>query len=386
MLCDLSPLPVAVEEYVDLRHYLPLIDRARAGSLGWRDWIAGKNALYCLADAMSQAATDQVPDDDLACMRQAVVVPEATLASIVVPCGRLTGEQTRDLLNVLCFDPKRRGLEVWDQPLIPCGDGLVFLVPSFVKTGNPARALENFVAEWGGVSFDVRGTPFEKYVVAEIRKRSSARAERGITIQWQGNQDLEFDVVVWWEGYLLLLEAKCEKAAFSPADYHRARKQVEKSNDQLVLRRQALPHVWSALRKKAPSLGLPERYVGDDRVLCVSITNIMDFTGYCRDAVVVTDDSCFFRFFGDRIVKQCVLGDDFIEDVEPIRARETPHPSELMPYLLNPVQMRRLTHNMKLKTYTSFRLLRRAVQASFRFMWNTLQTPMTSSLSGNPSS
>ena len=135
----------------------------------------------------------------------------------------------------------------------------MFLVPSFVRTGNAACALENFVTEWGGVSFNVRGTPFEKYVLAEIRNRCSTRAERGITIQGHGGKDLEFDILALWEGYVLLVEAKCEKAVFSAADYFRAKKQIEKSIDQLVLRRQALPQIWSALPAKAAHVGVARR-------------------------------------------------------------------------------------------------------------------------------
>lgn len=350
-LCSLCHLRVVVEEYVNHRHYQPLIDRVKIGSIGWHDWVSGKEVLYCLADAMGQAVTNQVPDDDQACMRQVVIMPEITLVGIVVAGTSLKEEQARDLLTALRFDPKRKSLEVWDQPLIPCGDGLVLFVPSLVSTGSPARALENFINEWGGVSFDARGTPFEEYLVREIHNRSTARAEGGVRIQRDGENDLEFDVIVWWEGYLLLLEAKCEKTVFSPADYHRAKRQIEKSIDQLVRRRHALHDVWPALREKCNSLALPETYIGDDHVLCVSITNIMDFTGHSRDGVVVTDDSCFFRFFDDRMIKKFVLGDSIseVEDVEAIRDSEVPHPAELMRYLLNPPQMRRLIEKMRLK-------------------------------------
>ena len=59
----------------------------------------------------------------------------------------------------------------------------------------------------------------------------------GIKIERAGEKQLEFDVVALWEGYLLLLEAKCVKAVFSAADYHRAKSQIEKSLDQLILRK-----------------------------------------------------------------------------------------------------------------------------------------------------
>ena len=53
------------------------------------------------------------------------------------------------------------------------------------------------------------------------------------------------------------------------------------------------------------------------------------------------------------MVKGYVVGDDVteVEDVGPILRGETPHPAELMTYLLNPPQMRRLTEKMQLKPH-----------------------------------
>lgn len=338
----------AVEQYVDRRHYGPMVERVKVGSLGWREWCDGKSAMYCLADGIAEAAALQLPDDDLSCMRQVVVVHEDILQGILVGCGALTAAQALDFVNALRFDPKRKSLEIWDQPLIPCGEKSLFLVPTFIKAGNPARALENFVSEWGGASFDLRGTPFVNYVVKELHERSIARAKSELAIRLSDGSELEFDIVVWWEGYVLLLEAKCEKAVFSASDYHRAKAQIEKAIDQLSIRRSALAGVWSELREKAPSLGLPVECVGNERVLCIAITNIMDFTGYSRDDVVVTDDSCFFRFFGDRVIRTHSSDGHINEEVEPIRASEVPHPSELMPFLLNPAPMRVFTERVVL--------------------------------------
>jgi hypothetical protein len=235
-LCSLAPLKAAVEEYVDQRHYGPMVDRVVVGSLGWHEWCDGKAALYCLADAISLAATAQLPDDDLSCMRQVLVVRDDTLASILVACDALSFDHAVEFVNALRFDPQRKSLEIWDQPLIPCGERVLFLVPTLIKSGTPARALENFVSQWGGASFDLRGTPFEDYIVAGIHDRSTARAQSGIEVQLKGGAILEFDIVVWWEGYLLLIEAKCQKAVFSAADYHRADVQIGKAINQLIVR------------------------------------------------------------------------------------------------------------------------------------------------------
>lgn len=116
-------------------------------------------------------------------------------------------------------------------------------------------------------------------------------------IECPGATSLEFDVIIWWEGYLSYRRQNAKKTVISVASYCRAKRQIEKSIDQLVVSRQVLLEVWPDLREKMLSLGLPEQYAVDDRVLCIAITNIMEFTGYVRDGVVVTDDSYFFRFF-----------------------------------------------------------------------------------------
>lgn len=350
-LVEHSHFRQVVEEYVNNRHYMPLIERVRVGSLGWREWAIGKEVVVCIAGVLKRASMDQIAEDDVACMRHTILARQETLEDLITATGRLSASEAVDVVEALKFDPTRKSLEIWDQPIIPCGEKLVFLAPSIMTSGNPARALENFVSEWGGASFDMRGIPFEKYLVTEIRQRSTARAESGISVQLSNGSSLEFDVIAWWDGYLLLLEAKCEKAVFSPADYHRAKNQIDKSIRQLKIRRDALQELWPALRIAAPALQLPETYVGNDHVICISITNVMDFTGYSEDGVVVTDDSCFFRYFDERILKRYMSGDERGEFVGVIRNSELPNPKELMQYLLAPIQMRLITEKMSLEPH-----------------------------------
>jgi len=348
-LCQLSVLKITVEEYVQSRHYSPLLKRVKVGTMGWEEWVAGKGALACIADAMAFAATQQVPDDDLACMRQVVIASEKALVNILAEAVSLSEQQAYDVINVLKFDQRRKKLEIWDQPLIPCGGGLVFMAPALITTGSPARALENFISQWDHTGFSVRGPHFEMYLADQINAQSGVRAVKNVKLPYSATTQLQFDLIAWWDGYIILIEAKCEKAAFSPADYYRAQEQIEKSIDQLILRRRSLKGLWDALRNEASELGLPASYVGDDKILCISITNIMDFTGYSRDGVVVTDDLCFLRFFGGRMLQKFIVGHQTfeVEDMVAIRESETPSPQELMAYLQDPPQMRRFLDRME---------------------------------------
>ena len=72
---------------------------------------------------------------------------------------------------------------------------------------------------------------------------------------------------------------------------------------------------------------------------CISITNIMDFTGVTRDGVVVTDDSCFFRFFNGAEYHQIALGQDsevIVAATGRLREKDEPTPDELMTFLASP--------------------------------------------------
>lgn len=350
-MCDVAPLQATISEYVENRHYGPLLNRADLDGVTWYEWVKGKTVLYCLAHALNEAATLQVSDSDLSCMRQVVIVKMQRLSEIIHQCTGLSTETADRILKILRFDQRRKHLDIWDQPLIPLSNDQVFLVPSLITSGNPARALENLVSQWGGATFDLRGTPFEEFVRDELLKKCPGAVEQGVIVDLPTGGQLQFDIIAYWEGYILLLEAKCEKAVFSAADYHRASGQIEYSIDQLVRRRLLLPTVWTSLKNKAPSLNLPEECVPCDKVLCVSITNIMDFSGLSRDNVVVTDDDCFFRFFGDRILKGYVAGTMASEVIGTIRELEQPHPSELMAYLEQPIQIRRILKRLSVQRF-----------------------------------
>ena len=359
-LCNYSPTIVIVEEYVDERHYRPLIEKVVAESASWQEWIQGKNVLQCLADALSKAADTQVDNSDIACLQQVMLVSSETLIGIVENCTGLGQEKSTHIVQALVFDANRKHLEIWDQPLIPAGKDSLILAPSIVMSGNPSRALENFVTQWGGANFGDRGTPFEKHVIERINNKTEAVAVDTIKVQLDGEDNpLEFDGIVWWQGQLILMELKCEKAIFSPSDFNRAKGQIDKSIDQLIRRRSLLESVWAKVRshERAAKLGLPEAYIGDENVHCVSLTNIMEFTGYRRDHVVVTDENAFFRFFGERMV--CAYQADgttgelkAVAELGPIRASDDLTPQSLMAYLRNPVQMNQVLNDLKIVPHT----------------------------------
>lgn len=361
-LKELSKNPyfsIVVDEYVNQRHYGPILNAAKVGTLGWRSWLDGKNALFNFAEIVATALShvestnEQLKDSTLSSV---MLCREQDLVSLLIATTELTPAEAFAFIDTQRFDPKKQRLEIWDQPLIPIEVGIVVISPAIVKSGNPARALENFVGQSAIDLFDRRGTPFEKHIADKLNQQEEVIAAQGVKVPIVIGQELEFDVIAFWRGYVLLVEAKCSKAVFDPSDFHRAKRQIEKSIDQLIHRRSKIQSVWEDIRKKAPELGLPEAFVGLDHVICISVTNIMEFTGYYRDGVVVTDDSCLTRFFQDQFVvgvPRPLSGDDDRETppiliMEPIRGTKEPRPEQLVNYLRKPVQMRRFTDQITL--------------------------------------
>ena len=86
---------------------------------------------------------------------------------------------------------------------------------------------------------------------------------------------MNYDTIAWWQGHLLLIEAKCVKTEFSGADDFSTRTAVEESIDQLIRRRDSLSEFWEALRAAAPKLELPTDPPPSNEVICISVTNSM---------------------------------------------------------------------------------------------------------------
>ena len=350
-LCENSDFQIYCEEYIEARHYGPLLAKLTVAGIGWKSWFGGSNALRVLAEVLDTKLSTTVSEDDVdAPLKRVPIISREILKRLITDCAPLSEDEAERFLDAVRFDPKRKNLEIWSQPLIPCADESFFFAPRLVSSGNAARSIENFVDEWGEASFDSRGVPFEKYVVAELRKRTDGNVEHGIKIPREGEKELEFDILFYWKGHLFLIEAKCSKSIFSGADYFRAKGQIDKSISQLGIRRGALEAIWGELRSHAPALGLPDKFPGADKVHCISVTNVMEFTGRQEDGIVVTDDSCLFRFFDEAVVRQIAVGASGEEPrsiVGRIRDNDEATPEELMHYLADPISMKIFIENMK---------------------------------------
>jgi hypothetical protein len=199
------------------------------------------------------------------------------------------------VVGALVFDPKRKNLEIWDQPLMPFGPN-VAISPALVSSGDPARAVENIARQWNSLLLPSRGHLFEKSIAEEFARHGVGRVVSG-----RKCQGTEFDFVWIWDGHVFLIEAKCFTMVIDGGDAHHAREEMEKAFAQLDVRTAFVREHWGEFRQCMGADGINET-CDDQKLHGVVLLNDPCFTGYRRDGYVVTDFVALKRYFGDPAV------------------------------------------------------------------------------------
>ncbi|HEY4311640.1 MAG TPA: hypothetical protein VGN12_19495 [Pirellulales bacterium] len=346
--------------HVDHRHFKALVNGLAKGmgpaGITWEQWLTVRNVLAVTCQVYFQAVQDQVRYEDGKRERSVVPVKTEELAAFIADATGLSGDQCRACIELMTFGSKYKGLDLFDQPLLPVADDVVLLVPCLVANGNPVYSLEHFVGTFGIGSFSSRGIPFEQSMADEL-KAKGVPAKADVWAQLQDGRRMNYDTVCWWMGYLILIEAKCVKTEFSSADDFNTRSAVDESIDQLIRRRDSLKEYWEALRAAAPELKLPAAPPPPDRVLYVSVTNSMRFSGLVRSGVVCTDDFCLLKYFGSAMSPVYELNGNTMKGVGMVRNRpDVLGPLSWMNYLRNPPQIRSLDQDVKITLRDVMRL------------------------------
>jgi len=345
-----------VDEWLSFRHYGSLVSEVSFEHSGicldFEAITLSLNSLRALAKAMEHAMRDdgRYAGGGLHCMDQVVITRLDDLAHIISETTGFSMEQSQTAIHALTHDALRQCFDIWDHPLLPAGGGLCVFSPATVNLGAPWHHAENLVAVYGG-DFAVRGGPFEEHLVEQLNQHDGIKAA-GVQVQVD-DRTWEFDVVVNWQEHLFLIEAKCLKSVVSPADEHRARKEILRSVQQLNERRQNLGNCWNALRKKAPELGLPVCPPPDDRIGLISVTNTMRFTAETHDDVVVTDELCLLRYFGHPTVdkREIAINGKIASRQEMCRIRPDGalQPDDWLRYLRNPPQIEQMGSSIEVE-------------------------------------
>jgi hypothetical protein len=109
---------------------------------------------------------------------------------------------------------------------------------------SPVRRLENMTTQWMPQLFDRRGSDLESTLL-DMFARAGISVQQGVKVS-----DVEFDAVVFWQGWLFLFEAKCTKSVFSPRDAYRAKSRAREAVDQLGRRKKVVIGQWNTVGER----------------------------------------------------------------------------------------------------------------------------------------
>ncbi|HWB54794.1 MAG TPA: hypothetical protein VG722_11400 [Tepidisphaeraceae bacterium] len=337
-----SMLAEELDLAIDALHYRPwvrgLVVPYGRGTISWKNWVCSQVVIRILAEAFT-GAIDRVlhPDADRS-LSGVVRISRKKLAQILSAAGGLTEQDSSSCIESLIFDPVRKGSDWWDMPLIPLSTEEVLLVPSIVTTANPVRALESSVRR-GSKEVSKRSESFNEHILKPFIA-VGAKAKKGLKVDGSDGREIEFDGMAWWQGKLILLEAKCLRALDGAHDDWRAGIEIDEAVKQLIRRRAAVHRDWDKIRSRLSDWELPTQPPHEGDIICIAVTNVLRFTPTRRNGVFLTDALCLRKFFaGDpHIYYRSTSGES--RPISRFRIGDDPTVSEFASYLEAPPQFR----------------------------------------------
>ena len=352
------PFDAVYAEYEIYRfHYDEIANDIRLGnsvdSVSWENYQKALRILRMLAKAFTLAVDKTLDDRKLGTEFSKVAIIEKSRL-IDIFCSSLDFDiaQSESVLNATIFSPDLKNVEIWDKPLIEIESEQILFVPALIEMGSPARAMENFIAQWNPNLFAKRGRILENKL-KEFLQEQHINAQGRVIFSSINNQKIECDLVAYWQGYLILIEAKCTKDIFTAADAFRAKQHIEDAVNQLNYRKKEILSNWEGFRSAADTVALPEQVISSEKIKLIAVTNVLHFTGWVANGALVTDEFCFSRFFGEADVKAVTISNDQHQVagiIGRIRKHVQPTAEEFFSYLENPLQVQAIKNCLTLET------------------------------------
>jgi hypothetical protein len=336
---------------IQKHHFENILDQIRilpdSTDLYWKDYIKALLLVRILSKTI-QDKTQTNFESDLPCIQ---LIRKNRLAECICFALGVDINTASKLIDTITYDHKYKNIEIWDTPLLKYSDDILLLVPAIILMGSPGRAIENFLSEWNPHLFSARGHLLENKIL-EIFQQNSIPSQCRVNFHIPDN-DIECDLVVFWNNILLIFEIKSTKAIFTPQDFFRAKNVIKKAEKQLTIRKQLIQENWISFRKATQKLNLPLDALPSENIKLIGVSNLLEFAGIKEGEIIFTDEYCIERFFDDpNIDLQIFEAKKLVhtETIGKIRHSETPTPLEFWSYLSVPPQIKMIEDAIEIKS------------------------------------
>jgi len=334
--------------FLSKRFYGKIVDRLKVdtpdGTIVWDMWLKIWNALDIISKAYERAVQNKNQENYLS---NVAIIRIANLAKTVSNAIKVDTNICLRYLKFMVFDQARKKINIFSQPLLPISADLHVLVPNLIHIGNPILAIEDFIYQFDLKELNLRGHFFENYIESIFKSQSDLKAKANVV---SSIDQTEYDLIIVWQDFIFLCEVKCLKSVYEPGDEWNARKEILYSVEQLKKRKKDLSLHWNAIRKDYPILGLGTNPPIPEKIKCISVSNLMLYSGWQIDDVIVTDDLIVKSFFDPATIASFQARGDYICDikyVDKIRGGKDKNPLGFWEYLLDPPQINSVRKGIK---------------------------------------
>ncbi len=199
--------------------------------------------------------------------------------------------------------------DVFSQPLLQISNKQIIFSPALVDQINPDRAIERQFIRFK-VNTSKIGFEFERYMretlIGGYRKSRIDPSKYPIpklmvnpgSVKYKAfdDKDIEFDMVMVLDNYLILTELKAIMTSYDLTDLIERKSNITDAIEQLKRRKESVIEDWSTFRS-CVSIDLSDTPFDSDHIILVACSDAYDFTPLQIDGVFITDSSTFLQYF-----------------------------------------------------------------------------------------
>ncbi len=243
--------------------------------------------------------------------------------------------------------------DIFARPLIKISKTQVILCYATIDQVNLDRAIEKQFIQYNKDISEV-GHIFEKEFkqhlkdgytngILDFKKKPIPNLRINTNkIEYEAfdHKNIEFDIVLVLDDYLILTELKSLLTSYDVSDLSSREKHIKEAVEQLQRRAQSVRYDWEKFKSKA-SISLPEQPFDSNHIILVACSDAFDYTPLQYENVYITDDSTYLKYFTSPYVESMIMGIDEVSISSRIHMwkKGFPDACEFVDYLVNPVNI-----------------------------------------------